>query len=154
MYGTKPVHSPHWGQPLEELVNSPLRVSGQGSLSMSEFHFDGDAKEINELIDAYGKLEKAHVHITVGNGDGRATLQIQHHGDQNHYLTIGVQDQEELATLEFPAALPIEFIPPFLVKLDPELKAEDDRLCDDLKLFVEKHNAAREQEQSSPPARE
>jgi hypothetical protein len=149
-YGTKPVHSPHWEGPLDELVNSPLRASGEGSLSKSEFHFEGDAKEINELIDAYGKLDKAHLTITVGDG---VTLQIQHHGDQDHYLTIGVQDQEQLDGLEVPPALAIEFMPSVMEKLDPEWKAADDRLADELKAFVEKHNAARE-EASNPPVSE
>jgi hypothetical protein len=147
-YGTKPVHSPHWEGPLDELVNSPLRVRGEGSLSKSEFHFAGDAKEINELIDAYVKLEKAHLYIAVGDG---VTLQIQHHSDQNHYLTIGVQDQEQLEGLEIPPALAIEFMPSVMEKLDPELKAADVRLSEELKSFVEKHSATRE-EACSPRA--
>lgn len=128
-YGRQTVKSPSWSDDLEDLVNSPLRVEGVSSFGATEFHFEGNARQINDLLETYSKTDAPHVYLTVGeSGSHAASLQVQHHGDGRSYLTIHIQSHTMLEALAIPRGLKVEAMPPVSVRIDPIQRAEENAL--------------------------
>jgi hypothetical protein len=128
-YGRQTVKSPMWSDDLEDLVNSPLRINGISSFGATEFHFEGNSRQINDLIATYSKTDSPHVYLTVGElGSHAASLQVQHHGDGRSYLTIHVQSAAMLEALQIPKEVTVEALPPVSQWIDPIKRAEENAL--------------------------
>jgi hypothetical protein len=128
-HGRQTVKSPKWSDHLEDLINSPLRIDGVSSFGATEFHFEGNARQINDLLATYSKTDSPHVYLTVGElGSHAASLQVKHHGDGRSYLTIHVQSAAMLEALEIPPAVKVEALPPVTEWIDPIKRAEESSL--------------------------
>jgi hypothetical protein len=128
-YGRQMVKSPLWSEDLEDLVNSPLRIEGVSSFGATEFHYEGNSRQINNLLETYSKSDSPHVYLTVGElGSHAASLQVQHHGDGRSYLTIHVQSEAMLEALVIPRGVHVEALPPVCVRIDPIKRAEESAL--------------------------
>lgn len=138
-FGRETQKSPLWTGILDEIVNSPARVAGESTLGKTDFFFDGDIKAANELIAIYFQAERPHAYISIGTGEHRAKLQIQHVGDRGSYLTVYVRDEKELAALDLPPKLAVEAMPPISESLNPETKAREKELWKAVKTRAEQH---------------
>lgn len=119
-YGRQLVKSPRWGNDLEDLVNSPLRVEGVSSLRGEEFYFDGNTDQINQLIATYAKTKAPLVHLTVSEDCVYSlSLQIQHQGNGGSVLTVYVQNAAVLAGLRIPRGVTVEAVSCAGDSLDP-----------------------------------
>ena len=128
-YGRQTVKSPLWSDDLEDLVNSPLRIEGVSSFGATEFHFEGNARQINDLLESYSKTDSPHVYLTVGElGSHTVSLQVQHLGDGRSNLTVHVQSEAMLEALTIPRGVKVEALPPVSVRLDPIKRAEENSL--------------------------
>jgi hypothetical protein len=139
-FGRSTVKSPLWSGPLEDLVNSPLRVDGMSSLGNTEFYFDGNEAQINDLVATFAKLPDRHLYLTVDDSaDHAAVLQIQHRGSETAYLTIHVRSFESLKALELPESLSVDALPPVSEWIDPAKRAAEQRLWKQVQAAVERH---------------
>jgi hypothetical protein len=128
-YGRQTVKSPSWSDDLEDLVNSPLRIEGVASFGATEFHYEGNSRQINDLLETYSKTDSPHVYLTVGElGSYAASLQVQHHGDGRSYLTIHVQSETMLDALVIPHGVTVETLPPVSQWIDPIKRAAESAL--------------------------
>jgi len=81
-YGRSPVTSPLWPRLLDDLVNSPLRVDGQSLPGRSEFYFDGNNRQINDLVSQFSRIRGGRVSSMIDSGSNHdAVLQIAHRGE-------------------------------------------------------------------------
>jgi hypothetical protein len=136
-FGRQVVKSPLWAGPLEEFVNSPLRVSGNSSLSRTEFYFDGNSEQVNELIAEYARLESAHVYLAVTTDTSHsAVLQVRHHGDGGTSLTVNVRTEEAIEALKLPAGLEVEALPPIGEWIDPVKREAQRALTERVRVVV------------------
>lgn len=140
-YGRQVVKSPLWSGALEEFVNSPLRVDGVSSFGATEFYFDGNTAQVNDLIADYAKLDAGRVCLTVTvDTSHSAVLQVRHHGDGGTSLTINVRTQAALEALKIPAGLRVEALAPVGEWIDPAPREAQRALMERVRERVSAHD--------------
>jgi hypothetical protein len=142
-YGTQRVNlPPQYGTEMNELVNDPARSDGHSLLAHFEFNYSGDAKTLNKFIAKYAKLEHAHVYLTVGPNSGPLSLQLRHHTDRGHSLTVHLDESFSPDKLELPDNVPVEVLPPVSESLDPKRKAAEAKLWEQVQAIAKKNQKA------------
>ncbi|HVV99788.1 MAG TPA: hypothetical protein VHB77_05590 [Planctomycetaceae bacterium] len=141
-----------WPGALNDVANDPARYDGSANLGRFDFWYEGEAKDIQRVLDLYAKVEHPHIHLTVAVGDPAADLQVLQRGDLTHSLTIALGEALKLEDLKLPAKLRIESRQPVSESLDPEKKAHEQNLWAEIQKFVEKHNAALPKAEDAAPA--
>lgn len=81
-YGRSPVTSPLWPRLLDDLVNSPLRVDGLSLPGRSEFYFDGNDRQIEDLVSQFSRIRGGRVSPMIDSGSNHdVILRIAHRGE-------------------------------------------------------------------------
>ena len=139
---------PDWPDTLKDVANDPARYDGSTSLGRFDFSYEGEAKDIQRVLDLYAKVEHPHIHLTVEVGNPAAELQVLQFGGPSHSLTISFGETLKLEDLKFPPKVRLEARQPGSQSLDPEKAARERDLWAEIQKLVEKHNA------KLPPAEE
>jgi hypothetical protein len=136
-FGRKSLRVSQWTGALEEMVNSPLRVEAMSSFGKTEFYYDCNGRQLNDLITQFASLKAGSVYLTVGPSRGHvATLQVLDEGDHSASLTINVSYAAQLSELHIPAAVRVEALPSVGQWIDPAKQQAEAALWAKVEAFV------------------